>query len=305
MKKSSEEKDTYFLPPTHKFVFHPVVKDFPPMAKGRLDRMREHMAEDGFNSLVLIWTGLVIDGFHRITIAQELGLPIRCLDIHGTEEEAIRKAWRMNDERRHWLRGEAEITAGKIHVRIKNLSYPPPIGGDKDTNGSKYGSAARVAEETGIPERTVERASRVVEHGSVKLQDAVSSGDVAVSDAAAITDEPKAVQNEAVSMVAAGEAPTARAAVEQIHQQAANPKKGRKKLTPGQKRAQAAIDKRVPPPFDYKKFQQAFDTVVRMGADHARLHKDMNSQEYIDFHFHMGQAANTWHEWSSKRKQKG
>lgn len=304
MKKHSEE--SYIVPPSHKFVFHPVVKDFPPMARHRLDQMRAHMAEDGFNSLVLIWTGLVIDGYHRITVAKELGLPIRCLNVDGTEEEAIRKAWRMNDDRRHWLKGEAQIAAGKLLVRLKNLgaSDRPPKGGQTDKNGSKYETAAIVAEQTGIPQRTVERAARVAEDGSAKLQEAVMGGEIAVTDAAAITDESKSVQNEAVSMVAAGEAPTARAAVEKIHQQAAQPKNGRKKLTPGQKRAQAAIEKRTPPVFDYKKFQQAFDTVVRMAADHARLHKDMNAQEYIDFHFHMGQAANIWHEWSSKRKPK-
>jgi hypothetical protein len=81
-------------------------------------------------------------------------------------------------------------------------------GRDKDTRTNE-----QAARQLNVSERMTRRAKSVVTDGVVELQDAVKKGKISASDAASITEEPDAVQRQAVQDVIEGKAETAAEAV--------------------------------------------------------------------------------------------
>ncbi len=109
--------------------------------------------------------------------------------------------------RQHLDASQRAMFAASLVEAKEGRPKTPPIGGVSPKTRS---SAAKLLD---VSERNVDRALEVLEHGTPKLQAAVKSGTVSVSDAAEIVDEPAKVQNKAVKDVAQGKAPTAQAAV--------------------------------------------------------------------------------------------
>ena len=72
--------------------------------------------------------------------------------------------------------------------------------------------ANELADEAGIGRRTMQRADKVNEQGAKAVKDAVTAGEVSVSDAASIVALPKDEQAKAVKAVKSGKAKTLKAA---------------------------------------------------------------------------------------------
>ena len=203
-------------------VFHPIVHAFPPHTPAQYARLRESIRLSGCMQPPVLYRDTVtkvcrgLDGFHRVKACREENKPIPTpIIVECTEAEAILLAWELNDERRHWQdKGERQMAAAEV---VKYLRQTKSVEYSNEYAAKNIFKVASL--QTGIPVPTLERADQVARNGSIVLQEAVKTGTIAVSDASAIVDQPKMVQNEAVREVASGRAKTVRKALAKIVEQ--------------------------------------------------------------------------------------
>ncbi len=80
---------------------HDVCTMFPPMTEDEIKALREDVRSKGVLSPVWIWNGMVIDGRHRVEIAEELGVDYPTREFEGEESELVSFVLSLNSHRRH------------------------------------------------------------------------------------------------------------------------------------------------------------------------------------------------------------
>jgi hypothetical protein len=179
---------------------HPAAQLFPEMAQTDLNRLSESIREHGVKKPIVIHRGQLVDGRNRVRAALICGIPWRELPKVNLPEEAnpYDWAWMMNCERLDYRPSEKS----EIHARIKeesgkllarreekaaeanrkrseaakvqhSVSKPrageksglPPSGGTPKTDPRKNSTAAELAAEAGVSQRTMERAMGRISNG--------------------------------------------------------------------------------------------------------------------------------------------
>ncbi len=230
---------------------HPYAAFFPKMEGDELAEFQKSLKSTGGNQVPsLVWAGQVLDGRHRNEETGEgdtkhltmewrpksrdpIDQQFEILDLvesrnlfrrHLTSSQRAHAVELIEKERRrlHQLQGVGGETA-QTTIRtyddgnVENISKSPQKeGGKKVSTPATTGEKAKKSKASKPTQRA---AKKVVEHGTEKLNGAVSSGAVSATDAAAITDKPPEVQDAAVDAVKAGTHKTVAAAVKD----AANP----------------------------------------------------------------------------------
>lgn len=114
--------------------------------------------------------------------------------------------WSLNNTRRHLDGNARALAAGRYQVQLEvegkvrkaaNLKHSSKVpNGTIDSAGR---SRAQAAEKFALPERTVDRAAKVVKKGTPELQKAVAADKVSVSAAAEIAALPPEKQKQIVA----------------------------------------------------------------------------------------------------------
>ena len=193
---------------------HPVAECFPPLTEQEYSDLLEDIRENGVRiPIVVTGDGQIVDGVHRHRA---------CWEAHSKEPPISRlapdaDAWmagiKLNLARRHLDESQRSMVAHRLSK--ESVAHRPKKSDNCPTSLTQTQAAAVM----NVNEKSVRRARKVEEKGSAKLIAAVDRGKehgVAVSDAAAIVSQPKAVQNQALALVEAGEEKTLKAAAKKV-----------------------------------------------------------------------------------------
>jgi len=176
---------------TNNLTPHPTAEIFPMMATADFDALVAGIEQNGQLEPIVTYQGMILDGRHRYRACQQLGRKPNTTewDGNGSPESFVisKNLWR-----RHLTVSQRAITAAKIASFRR--------GGDRRSDQAEKfpldRSQKKVAEMLNISDRSVRFADTVVTDGVPELVQAVERGEIALADAATITELPKARQTE-------------------------------------------------------------------------------------------------------------
>lgn len=152
---------------------------------------------------VIIWENqknTVIDGHNQYRIRTKLGLKIKYAKVSFEDrDEAKRYALDVQFGRRNLDASQRAMAYAKL---------PRKAEGKPKANSVNLPSIKSLADSAGVSEKTMTFAAKVADKGAAPIVKAVESGELKVSDAAAIVELPKAEQVKALKQVEAGKAKT-------------------------------------------------------------------------------------------------
>lgn len=186
--------------------FHEAACIFPLMTDEQIDSLAKDIKTNGLIVPISVMGGKILDGRNRWIACSRISKTPKTIVVNPTDPIAY--VLSMNRERRHLDDGQAamagargkELYERQANERLKESgkrfgkgvdNCPHPIA-DKGKARDKAGEAV------GVSGRQVDRASRVLSHGSQALIDACDKGEVAVSAAAKLAVLPKEIQSEVI-----------------------------------------------------------------------------------------------------------
>ena len=175
--------------------FHPFANLFPLIEGSAFDELVTDVAERGLREPVVMLDGRILDGRNRYRASRAAGL-IGSADgvdpadarhfvrfIPAVDGDPLEFVISKNMHRRHLADGARAIIAAEIATLTRGrpgasgsaASNNPPIGGI---------TTAQASAMMNVPERSVERAKVVRDHGSGELVQAVKRGELSIAAAA-------------------------------------------------------------------------------------------------------------------------
>lgn len=170
---------------------HPLSAIFPPLPEAELDALAEDIKAHGLRQSITIYEGQVLDGWHRWLACEKAGVNPRSIEYKGKDPAAFVRS--ENWHRRHLTasqRAAAIVALGDWSHRGKQEKRAP--------GALLPQTAAHMAKEAGVSERTIKQAKKVEESGSKDLKEAVHKGEVTVKRGAEIAKLPKKDQAKAM-----------------------------------------------------------------------------------------------------------
>ena len=151
---------------------------------------------------VYVWgnqKNTILDGHNQHKIRSKLNLKIRY----------EKKEFESRDQAMAWAI-DIQFSRRNVDASVRAMALSKlPKQTDMSSNGQlATASREEIAEKHGVGRRTLQRADKVREEAAPAVIEAAEQGEVAVSDAAAIVELPKARQEKAVAAVKAGKAKT-------------------------------------------------------------------------------------------------
>lgn len=171
--------------------FHPFAEIFPLLEGDELDSLAADIKTNGLQKVITLYQGKVLDGRNRFLACQKVKVKPRYHKFDGDDEAALVFVWSANAHRRHMTPQQRAMAAARFATLGKGGDPNAPRGALTQTEA---------AEGLDVGRRSVQRAKKVVEHGSKALQDAVQSGEVPLTKAASVTDLPKREQLKAAKL---------------------------------------------------------------------------------------------------------
>lgn len=179
---------------------HPLADCFRMMTEKEHAALVRSIEDNGQQCPIILLGGKILDGRNRYKACLQIGLAPEFKDYDGENPAAFVAA--MNLDRRHMNESERGVAALKLQAAAAE-------SGEKLTT-------CQVAEMMNVSDKTVKRASVVTQHAEPEVVEAMNSGAVRVSDAAAVARLEPEVQREAVRQVASGESSNLKAAAKKI-----------------------------------------------------------------------------------------
>lgn len=169
--------------------FHPYSEVFPLIEGAEFDALVEDIKAHGLREKIWLFEGKILDGRNRFLACQKA--KVKPLTRKYTGKDALAFVVSANMQRRHLTTEQRAMAAAKIATLTK---------GRPSENAPRGALTQSEAAETfGVGRRSVQRATKVVEQGSKALQEAVASGEVPLTKAAAVVDLPKSEQLKAAT----------------------------------------------------------------------------------------------------------
>ncbi len=185
---------------------HPYAELFPLHEGEPLWKLSDDIKENGQLEPAVMFKGQLLDGRRRVLGCFRAQVEPKFKEFKGTESEALTFVISKNLHRRHLGESERSFIAAKISNMPRGQNANLRI----NDNGVSQDAAATLLN---VSKRSVTTANKVIQNGTPALTEAVQSGEVSVSDAAKIVDQPAGVQNAAVKKVRKKKAKTVTAAV--------------------------------------------------------------------------------------------
>lgn len=196
---------------------HPISELFPMMSEADLDALAADIKANGLHHPVTTLDGEVLDGRNRLEACRRAGVEPRFQEWRGRRDHDSVVAWVVSENlhRRHLNESQRGMVAARLKYLFEAFAKQRMLStlkkGDAKPASANWrerdeaGKASeRAAEMLNVSPRTVERATRVVEHGTPELVRAVEDGQVAVSAAVKMTTTAPERQREIVERVRGG-----------------------------------------------------------------------------------------------------
>lgn len=166
---------------------HPLSAAFPAMLAEEFQGLRDSVNNCGVLNPITLLDGMVLDGWHRYTAAQSLGMSCPTVELDDTDPQDFVMA--QNKARRH-------ITASQLAMLTTAVyAWRPPHRPNKSAVTTDLSKTVReLADIAGVGTRTIEQAKAVHAEAVPAVQEAVKAGAVSVETAAAVAKLPPAEQ---------------------------------------------------------------------------------------------------------------
>jgi N6-adenosine-specific RNA methylase IME4 len=188
----------------------------PPLADDELVGLESAIVRDGRATVPLVvWGSVLLDGHNRLGICQKRGLPYETRQVEGVKDRDGAELWIIDNQlsRRNLsvldqvqLRDrQAKILAKHAAANQEATRAKPGEKADKRPPRAAANLPkpihvrTELAKSIGVGERTVDHARTVLKKGTSELKQAVRSGNLAVSTAAAVAAMPAEKQRQIVA----------------------------------------------------------------------------------------------------------
>mgnify|MGYP001548371571 CR=1 FL=1 len=178
------------------FKQHPLSAAFPAMGADDFQVLKDSIMEIGVQNPITLFEGMVIDGWHRYTAAQELGSECPTIELESwVDPRAFVLA--QNKARRH-------VTQAQLAMATTAVYEWMPVGKPSEGNSTsnvelKPKTTAELAAISGVHANTITQAKAVQTKAAPEVVEAVKSGTIGLPKAAAIAQLPKEEQAAAIS----------------------------------------------------------------------------------------------------------
>ncbi len=180
--------------------FHPIADDLPLLEGPELDDLAADIAAHGQREDIVLYESKVIDGRNRYRACMKAGIKPRCRDYDAAIDGPNPLAFvlSLNVFRRHLTTSQRAYWGAIIANRSRTDTLMQGARSAILPNGKI--SQAEAARMVNVSERAVRQAKVVRKHGVPELLRAVERGDLTVSAAEPISQQPAALQRETLGL---------------------------------------------------------------------------------------------------------
>lgn len=204
---------------------HELSAAFPRMSDDDFDALKASIEKIGVQSPAVVYDGQIIDGWHRYTACQRIGMKCPTVDMPANVDPRD-FVMAQNKARRHTTQAQLAMAATAVYAwvgrggdRKSKGTECPLIEGTEKSKGTKGGglnqhnaarvgtecpsskhqkSAAEIASVAGVGVRSVKQAKEVQTKATPEVVQAVKDGVIGLPKAAEIAKLPKAEQAAAI-----------------------------------------------------------------------------------------------------------
>jgi len=125
-----------------------------PLKDEEFEKLKESILIEGIRDPLVVWQGILLDGYHRYKIAQEHGLDYKTVEVELPDRDTA-KEWILVNQlgRRNLTEQEASYYRGKLYSARKQQGARTDL-----TSGNNYQKLSRAEElgkQYGVSEKTV------------------------------------------------------------------------------------------------------------------------------------------------------
>ena len=168
-------------PTEGKYEQHPLSAAFPAMSEEELQNLKDSIDVIGVQNPIVVYEGMIIDGWHRYKVAKELGL--HCPVVHLAKDIDPQDFVLANNKaRRHLNRGQIAMAYTKVYQW-----YPAGKPNSKGVLSTPLKTKQDLAKLSGTSESSIAQAKSVLKNGAKPVQEAVQSGKISLRRGAKIS----------------------------------------------------------------------------------------------------------------------
>lgn len=175
------------------FTQHPLSSAFPAMSADDYQSLKDSIDNIGVQNPITLFEGMVIDGWHRYSAANDLGMDCPSVELGDVDPRDFVLA--QNKARRHVTQAQLAMATTAVYAWKPEGN---PAFAQLDTQCPVGKSTAELAEIAGVHPNTIKQAKTVQTSGTAEVQAAVKSGVIGLPKAAAIAKLPQAEQAAAI-----------------------------------------------------------------------------------------------------------
>ena len=127
-----------------------------PLSNEEFEKLEASILSEGIRDPLVVWQGILLDGYHRYKIAQEHGLEFKTVEVELPDRDAA-KEWILVNQlgRRNLTEQEASYYRGKLYSARKQHQFihPKSVG----QNVPRSDTAEELGKEYGVNGRTIKR----------------------------------------------------------------------------------------------------------------------------------------------------
>lgn len=167
------------------FTQHPLSAAFPAMADADFEALCESVEKIGVINPIVIFDGMVIDGWHRYRAANIFGKECPAIEL-APDADPREFVIAQNKARRNCTSSQLAFAVVKVYEWKPHggAEYRSATVADRATESV---SSAEISQKNGISSRQIERAKKVDRDASQEVKDAVNRGELSLARAVEVS----------------------------------------------------------------------------------------------------------------------